>query len=469
MTVRGAAGADEKQIFERRESAVRSYCRQFDCVFDTAEGSVVRDVTGREYLDFVAGAGSLNYGHNDPDMRDALIAHLEQRGMSHCLDLSSSTKGAFLTAFESLVLLPRGLDYRVQFTGPTGANAVEAALKLARKVTGRTNVVAFTNGFHGVSLGALAATGNRHHRVGPELPLPGVTRMPYDGYQGAGIDTADLLARMLPDPSSGLDAPAAILLETVQGEGGLNVASAGWLRRIAELARSSGALLVVDDVQAGCGRTGTFFSFEPYGIVPDLVVLSKSISGFGLPMALLLIRPEYDLWQPGEHNGTFRGNAHAFVTARVALTKFWSGDDFTADVARRADLLARRLAEVADAVPGAVVKGRGMMRGVDVGSGELASAISQRCFADGLMLETAGSHDQVVKVLAPLTTPDELLDNGLDILLAAARATAPAEPAAGSDQEDRAEPAVGSERDDQAEPAVGSERDVWGSSGLVPA
>ncbi|MEQ4300023.1 diaminobutyrate--2-oxoglutarate transaminase [Plantactinospora sp. B6F1] len=444
MTMRGAAGADEHLIFERRESAVRSYCRRFDRVFDTAEGSVVRDVTGREYLDFVAGAGSLNYGHNDPDMRDALIRHLEQRGMSHCLDLSSSTKSAFLAAFESIVLLPRELDYRVQFTGPTGANAVEAALKLVRKVTGRTNVVAFTNAFHGVSLGALAATGNRHHRIGPQLPLPGVTRMPYDGYQGPGVDTADLLERMLRDPSSGMDAPAAILLETVQGEGGLNVASAGWLRRIAELARDSGALLVVDDVQAGCGRTGTFFSFEPYGIVPDLVVLSKSISGAGLPMALLLIRPEYDVWQPGEHNGTFRGNAHAFVTARVALTKFWTGTGFTAEVARRADLLARRLADVADVVPGAVVKGRGMMCGVDVGSGELASAISLRCFADGLMLETAGPYDEVVKVLAPLTTPDELLDAGLDILLAAARAV-------------------------QAGPDVGPERDRRDSSGLVPA
>ncbi|SDZ15413.1 diaminobutyrate aminotransferase apoenzyme [Micromonospora pattaloongensis] len=405
---------------------MRSYCRRLDLILDTAEGSVVRDVTGREYLDFVAGAGSLNYGHNDPDMRAALIAHLERRGISHSLDMFSSAKRAFLTAFESLVLLPRGMDHRVQFTGPTGANAVEAALKLARKVTGRTNVIAFTNGFHGVSQGALAATGNRHHRGGPEIPLYGVTRMPYDGYLGDGIDTAELLDRMLHDPSSGLDAPAAILLETVQGEGGLNVASPAWVRRIAELASTSGALLVVDDIQAGCGRTGTFFSFEPFGIVPDLVVLSKSISGYGLPMALLLIRPEYDVWLPGEHNGTFRGNVHAFVTARVALEKFWSTRDFAADVARRSNLLARRLAEAAALVPGATVKGRGMMCGIDVGSGAYAAAVVRRCFADGLMLETAGSYDQVVKVLPPLTTPHKLLDDGLDILLAATGAVASA-------------------------------------------
>ncbi|MBE1491525.1 diaminobutyrate--2-oxoglutarate transaminase [Plantactinospora soyae] len=422
MTVRGAADQNDILIFERRESAVRSYCRRFDCVLDTAEGSVVRDVSGREYLDFIAGAGSLNYGHNDPDMRAALIAHLEHGGISHSLDLCTTAKSAFLTAFESLLLLPRGIDYRVQFTAPTGANAIEAALKLARKVTGRSNVIAFTNGFHGMSQGALAATGNRHHRIGPQNPLHGVTRMPYDGYQGDGVDTADLLARMLRDPSSGLDAPAAILLETVQGEGGLNVASPDWLVRVAELARNNGALLVVDDVQAGCGRTGTFFSFEPFGILPDLVVLSKSISGYGLPMALLLIRPEHDVWSPGEHNGTFRGNVHAFVTATVALTKFWAAPGFAADVTRRGELLARRLAAVADVVPGGIVKGRGMMRGVDVGSGALAARITRRCFAEGLMLETSGPYDEVVKVLAPLTTPDDVLDDGLDILLDATRA-----------------------------------------------
>ncbi|WP_446686972.1 diaminobutyrate--2-oxoglutarate transaminase [Phytohabitans kaempferiae] len=415
---------NEPSIFERRESVVRSYCRRLDCVLDTAEGSLVRDITGREYLDFVAGAGSLNYGHNDPDMRAALIAHLEHGGISHSLDMFSSAKGAFLTTFESLVLLPRGMDHRVQFTGPTGANAVEAALKLARKVTGRTNVIAFTNGFHGMSQGALAVTGNRHHRGSPQNPLYGVTRMPYDGYLGDSVDTADLLDRMLHDPSSGLDAPAAILLETVQGEGGLNVASSAWLRRIAELARTSGALLVVDDVQAGCGRTGTFFSFEPFDIVPDLVVLAKSISGYGLPMALLLIRPEYDVWLPGEHNGTFRGNVHAFVTARVALEKFWSTVDFSADVARRSQMLARQLAGVGDLVPGASVKGRGMMCGIDVGSGRRAETVVRRCFAEGLMLETAGSYDQVVKLLPPLTTPDKVLHEGLDILLSVIRAAA---------------------------------------------
>jgi diaminobutyrate-2-oxoglutarate transaminase len=273
-------------------------------------------------------------------------------------------------------------------------------------------------------MGALAATGNKFHRMGPSIPLNGVSRLPYDGYLGADLDTADILERMLSDPSSGLDAPAAILLETVQGEGGLNAASPSWLRRIARLAEQHGALLIVDDIQAGCGRTGTFFSFESVGIVPDLVTLSKSLSGFGLPMALLLIRPQHDIWHPAEHNGTFRGNTHAFVTARVALRKFWSDDAFARQVTAKAAHVAKRLDALTSLVPQSRVKGRGMMTGIDVGSGELAEEICRRCFNDGLIIETSGAYDEVVKILAPLTTPDDVLDHGLNILEAAIHATA---------------------------------------------
>lgn len=406
-------------VYERRESVVRSYCLGLDAVLTTGRGSIVRDTNGREYLDFLAGAGALNYGHNDPDLKAALLDYLAGDGIAHGLDLFTEAKGAFLDTFGELVLDPRGMDHRVQFTGPTGTNAVEAALKLARMVTGRTNVIAFTNGFHGVSAGALAATGNRAQRVGPVIPLPGVSRLPYDGYHGPHIDTAELLATMLADPSSGLDAPAAILLETVQGEGGLNVASAAWLRRIAELAREHGALLIVDDIQAGCGRTGGFFSFEAAGILPDLVVLSKSLSGLGLPMSVLLIRPQFDVWQPGQHNGTFRGNGHAFVTARAALHKFWAGDTFSDQVARRSALVNLALTDLAGQLPGARVKGRGMLAGIDVGP-TLAAEVIRRCASNGLIIESAGPRDEVVKVLAPLTTPDTQLAEGLRILADAA-------------------------------------------------
>jgi diaminobutyrate-2-oxoglutarate transaminase len=392
-------------------------------VFERAQGSLLWDTDGHEYLDFLAGAGSLNYGHNDPDMAAALVAHIRGGGIAHGLDLATAPKVEFLEAFENLVLEPRGLDHRVQFTGPTGTNAVEAAIKLARRATGRRNIIAFTHGFHGVSQGALAATGNRYHRMAPTLSLPDVTRMPFDGYLGDGIDTAELLDRLLADPSSGIDPPAAVLLETVQGEGGLNVASARWLRRVAAITERHGALLIIDDIQAGCGRTGGFFSFDGCGVVPDLVALSKSVSGFGLPMALLLISPRWDVWRPGEHNGTFRGNAHAFVTARVALEKFWSDGRFSDEVTHRGQLVGERLERIAKLVPGARVKGRGMMQGIDLGCSELAADVWRLCAARRLVIETSGPNDEVIKVLAPLTTPEDQLLRGLDILEEAAATT----------------------------------------------
>ncbi|SEO91824.1 diaminobutyrate aminotransferase apoenzyme [Salinihabitans flavidus] len=411
----------EIAIFKRRESEARSYCRGFEKVFTSAKGSEMSDSDGRSYIDFLAGCSSLNYGHNDPDMKEALMEHVASDGLAHALDLHTNVKADLLDAFETHILKPRDLDYRVMFTGPTGANAVEAAMKLARKVTGRSNIVAFTNGFHGVTLGALAATGNSYHRGAAGTTMGGVTRMPYDSYMGEGCDTTQFLEAMLGDKSSGMDAPAAIILETVQGEGGLNAASPEWVKRVAELAEENGALLIVDDIQAGCGRTGSFFSFEEMGIKPDIVTMAKSVSGFGLPMALMLTKPEHDIFGPAEHNGTFRGNTHAFVTAKVAIEKFWADDSFQKDVQKKADILTEALQALADMVPGAKLKGRGMMQGVDVGSGELAGEICARAFKKGLIIETSGPNDQVVKVLAPLTTPEDLFRKGLNIMLDAAR------------------------------------------------
>ncbi len=398
------------------ESEVRSYCRNFDATFVSGTGSTMVDSYGREFIDFLAGCSALNYGHNDPSMVDAVVDYLRSSGITHGLDMRTKAKTEFVDTFVELVLKPRGLDYRLQFTGPTGTNAIEAAMKLARKATGRSEIIAFTNGFHGVTAGALAATGNRHHRMGASVPLTGVTRAFYDGYLGDGVNTATLLDKLLSDPSSGFDAPAAILLETVQGEGGLNTASVGWLEQISDIAKRYGALLIVDDIQAGCGRTGAFFSFELAGLYPDIVVLSKSLSGFGLPMALVLMKPEHDVWTPGEHNGTFRGNNVAFVTATVALRKYWSDDQLAQDVTRKGWLTIEALGRMTRYIPGATVKGRGMMVGLDVADGSLAARICQRCFEKGLIIETSGAHDQVVKILAPITIPDELLLEGLAIL-----------------------------------------------------
>ncbi len=415
-------------LYRRLESRVRSYARAMPREFVRAEGPWMFDSKGGQYLDFLSGCSTLNYGHNHPVLKEALLEYIGRDGVAHSLDLHTDAKSAFLDELDATILKPRGLGYKAMFTGPTGTNAVEAALKLARKVTGRQHVIAFTNGFHGMTLGALACTGNAGKRGGAGIPLTHVSHEPFDGYFGPDVDTADLLAQRLGDPSSGLDAPAAFLVETVQGEGGLNVASPQWLRKIARIAKENGALLIVDDIQAGCGRAGGFFSFEQAGIVPDIVTLAKSLSGMGLPFALTLFRPEFDVWEPGEHNGTFRGNCHAFVTATAALRHFWRDEGFRNDVQRRGDLLGQRLEQIASRhCKTARVKGRGMMRGIDVGSGELASAITASAFDLGIIIETSGAYDEVVKVLAPLTIEDDVLESGLALLEKAFRtAMAPA-------------------------------------------
>jgi len=405
-------------IFERRESQVQSYARSFPVTFDKAQGAILSDEDGNDYIDFLAGAGSLNYGHNDSDMRDALVEYLGSGGITHGLDMHTRAKEKFLTAFEDIILTPRDMDYVLQFTGPTGANAVEAALKLARKVTGRSNVITFTNGFHGVTLGALAATGNQHHRGAAGVDMPGTTPMPYDGYLGQDVDSTEYLDRVLSDPSSGVDHPAAVIVECVQGEGGLTAARTEWLQNLEKVCRKHSVLLIVDDIQAGCGRTGTFFSFEPAGIKPDIVTLSKSLSGFGLPFAVTLIKRDHDQWHPGEHNGTFRGNNHAFVTATVALEKFWKDDAFAKSVNAKGDMLRDGFKAIADKYADHVVelRGRGMMRGIVVTSGELAGHITAEAFKRGLVIETSGAHDEVVKCLASLTITEDELKRGLAIL-----------------------------------------------------
>ena len=407
--------ADDGSIFQELESGVRSYCRRFTNVFVSGSGHEVKDEKGAVFLDFFSGAGALNYGHNDRRIKDALIAHLSRDGIIHSLDLHTDVKRDFLTAFRDVILAPRNLDYRVQFTGPTGANAVEAAIKLARRVTGRTSIAAFTNGYHGVSLGALAATGNQLHRQSSVPLLSHVVRMPYDGYLGDGVDTTVYIERLLDDPGSGIDLPAAFLLETVQGEGGLNVASSDWLRRLQAIAAARNVLLIVDDIQAGCGRAGAFFSFERAGIRPDIVCLSKSLSGSGLPMSVVLIRPELDCWKPGEHNGTFRGNCLAFAGA-VAAFDHWRDTDFVASLAVKSRHVHERLAAIEQRFGSLLCRrsGLGMMQGLRFTDAGLAQAASEQAYQNGLLAETCGPFDEVLKLLPPLTIPADALDDGLD-------------------------------------------------------
>ncbi|EYT48863.1 diaminobutyrate--2-oxoglutarate transaminase [Kocuria sp. UCD-OTCP] len=410
-------------IFEDLESDVRSYCRSWPVVFETARGSRLHAEDGESYLDFFSGAGALNYGHNDPDLKRALLEYLAADGVVHSLDTYTTAKRRFLTAFEHHVLRPRGLDHKVQFTGPTGTNSVEAALKLARLNTGRTGVTAFTNAFHGMTLGSLSVTGNAMKRNGAGVPLPFATTAPYDGYLDDPSWGLSWLARTWADSSSGVERPAAVIVETVQGEGGLNAARAGWLRELEALCRAHEVLLIVDDVQAGCGRTGTFFSFEDAGITPDIVCLSKSISGYGLPMALVLLRPELDIWQPGQHNGTFRGNNAAFVTGTAALEKYWAdGGTFQRSVVERGRQLGEGLTRIAALVEGATCRGRGLLAGVHFPDPELAERIAGAAFERHLLVETSGARSEVLKAMPALNISQEDLDEGLELLMDATRA-----------------------------------------------
>lgn len=406
------------RVFEQYESEVRGYCRSFPAIFATARNAVLSDDKGVEYIDFLSGAGTLNYGHNNPVLKERLIEYLQADGLVHGLDMASVAKKDFLETLQRVILRPREFEYKVQFPGPTGTNAVEAAFKLARKVTGRQNIVSFTNGFHGVSLGSLAATGNSHFRSSAGVSLSETTFMPYDGYMGEDIDTLDYFEQLLKDGSSGLDMPAAVIVETVQGEGGVNVASFGWLRRLERICSEWEIVFIVDDIQVGCGRTGTFFSFEKAGINPDIITLSKSLSGFGLPMSVVLMKPEYDQWEPSQHNGTFRGNNLGFLTAAEAIRRYWQDDAFTKDILAKGEVVRERLTRLVRDYSAICTqaRGRGMINGLVCEPTALAAEVSSRCFQQGLIIETSGASSEVLKVLPPLTIPTEQLKEGLDIL-----------------------------------------------------
>jgi diaminobutyrate-2-oxoglutarate transaminase len=405
-------------IFEQYESSVRVYCRQFPALFVGARGHEVWDATGRRYIDFISGAGALNYGHNHPLIKRRVIEYLEADGVVHGLDFHTEAKRAFIDDLVRTVLRPRGLDYKLQFTGPTGTNAVEAAFKLARRVTGRVPIIAFTNAFHGMTLGALAATGSRFKRGGAAVPLHGVTRMPYDGYLGPGVDTIDLLERVLDDAGSGIELPAAIIVEVVQGEGGLATASPAWLRRLVDVARRHGILIIVDEIQTGCGRTGTFFGFEEAGIDPDLVCLSKSLSGLGLPLAVLLHKASLDVQAPGEHSGTFRGNNLGFVGGSAALA-LWAEPSFEPALAARVAALEQWLEQRRGR--GFIPRGRGLIRGLGFADPAAAKRVSRAAFELGMLVETSGARGEYLKLMPPITIDLAALGTALDVLDAALR------------------------------------------------
>lgn len=403
-------------VFEEKESQVRSYCRKYPVVFDHALNAEMFSNKGERYIDFLSVAGSMNYGHNNPEIKKAIIDYLSQNRIINALDMYTIAKAEFLETFNKQILEPRNMNYRIMCCGPTGANGVEAALKLARKNKKRTGIIAFGGAFHGMSLGALAITTDRISREGGGIPLENVNFIPYDGTRN--FDSLAYLRWALEDDHSGIDKPAAIILETIQAEGGINIATAEWLRGIRRICTEHDILMIVDDIQVGNGRTGTFFSFENAGIVPDMVILSKSISGFGIPMALLLIKPEYDIFRPAEHNGTFRGNQLGFVGATAGID-YYVKHLLDEEVKRKGkiieDYLFREIKVIDNEI---IIRGKGMIWGLDFSTIDPKYALDlvHQSFNRGVICEVAGRKDSVLKIMPPLTIEDEVLIEGLDII-----------------------------------------------------
>ncbi|PAP97933.1 diaminobutyrate--2-oxoglutarate transaminase [Mesorhizobium mediterraneum] len=407
----------DTDTFTAHESNVRRYCRAFPTVFTKALGATIWDETGKPFIDFLVGSGALNYGHNNPDIMAPAIEYLVGENILLSLDMHTAAKRDFIEGFVDWILKPRGLSYKIQFPGPTGTNANEAALALARKYTGRSSVMAFTNAFHGMSLGSLAVSGSASTRELGGVARHDVIRVPYDGYPNQAFDSASYIDSVLSDPGSGIEKPAAIILETIQAEGGMNAASAAWLTEIQRICRTHGIVFIVDDIQAGAGRTGDFFSFESAKIEPDIVCLSKSLSGSGSPLSIVLIRPDLDIWKPGEHSGTFRGNNFAFVTAG-AMCKMWSDRKFTAGVERTAVRLQTHLDRLVAKLPRYIEqkRGRGLMAGLKCRSPAVVGRVHDVAFENGLLIESSGPNRDVIKVLPPITITDAELDRGITIL-----------------------------------------------------
>jgi len=404
------------RIFEEMESEVRGYIRSFPAVFDTAIGSEMYDNQGNRFVDFFAGAGSLNYGHNNPAIKTALIEYIQRDGVIHGLDKATVAKRDFLQKLNDTIFKPRNLEYKVQFTGPTGTNAVETALKLARMVKGRSNIIAFTNAYHGLSMGSLAVTGNSFYRDESYGVRANSAFIPFDGYLGSDFDSLAYLRKLLTDQSSGVDLPAAIIVETVQGEGGIHIARDEWMQGLSAICNEFDILLIIDDIQMGNGRTGTFFSFERAGITPDMVAVSKSI-GTGLPMSLVLMRPELDQWKPGEHTGTFRGNNLAFVAATKAL-EYWDTPEFAEGIIHKGKIFEQGLQAIVDKYPelGCQLRGVGMVWGIEFEDDGFPSSISEEAFSRQLIIETAGAKGQVLKFLPALTIEEPIIKEGLAII-----------------------------------------------------
>ncbi|XXY78907.1 aspartate aminotransferase family protein [Sorangium sp. So ce327] len=427
-----------------RESNARSYPRRIPLALRRARGIYVEDVEGRVFLDCLACAGTLALGHNHPVIVEAIQRALRDELPMQTLDLTTPVKDQFIDDLFSMLPEEFARHARIQFCGPTGTDAVEAALKLVRTATGRSTMLAFHGAYHGMSLGSLSLMGN----LGPKralggaqtgvqfLPYPYDYRCPFGigGEQGAAAGL-HYIRNMLQDPESGVLPPAGLILEPVQGEGGVIPASESWLREIRTITRDAGVPLILDEVQTGFGRTGKFFAFQHADILPDVLVLSKAVGG-SLPLSVVVYHESLDRWQPGAHAGTFRGNQLAMAAGSAAM-RFIRSERLDLHAEAMGSRLKGHLVKLQKQHPCiGDVRGRGLMLGVEIVDSagrpdergarpahpKLASAIQHACLKRGLILEIGGRHGSTVRLLPPLIITEAEVDRVAEIMAAAIRA-----------------------------------------------
>lgn len=419
------------------ESNARTYPRKFPIAIKKAKGSVVTDVEGNTYLDFLCGAGTLALGHNDSEITQTMIDLLQSEAPLHSLDLTTPVKDTFVHTL--LSLLPEELRQhgKLQFCSPSGTDAVDAAIKLCKTATGRSSVIAFGGGYHGMGHGALALTGNLNAKNNVNglmsdvhfFPYPYSYRCPFGLGGEAGVDAAcAYFERTLKDPESGITRPAAVILEPIQGEGGVIPAPVKFLQTVRRVTEELGIPMIVDEIQCGVGRSGKFFAFEYAGITPDVILTSKAIGG-SQPMAVVIYHEKLDAWQPGAHAGTFRGNQIAMAAGTVVMKRV-SDPAFLTEVQEKGAHLEKALLKLKQEVSIiGDIRAKGLMLGIEfvdprgekdqLGSlpcsGDIATRVQQECFKNRLIMEKGGRHGSVMRCLCALNVTHDEIETMLKI------------------------------------------------------
>ena len=424
------------------ESSARSYPRKFPVALTKAKGSWVEDADGKRYLDFLCGAGTLALGHNDDEVNNAMIDLISSGAPLHTLDLTTPVKDRFVETIFSTLPEKLRSNAKIQFCSPSGTDATDAAIKLCKTATGKGTVMAFSGGYHGMGHGALALTGNHNAKNRVQNLMPGVQFMPYPysyrcpfglgGEAGAKAASA-YFERMLKDPESGVTRPAAVILEAIQGEGGVIPAPASFLQTVRRITEELSIPLILDEIQCGMGRSGNIWAFEESGIVPDVILMSKAIGG-SQPMSVVVYNKDLDKWSAGAHAGTFRGNQLAMAAGTVVLNRI-SDQNFLDEVRRKGNVIKDAMLKLKSSVSIiGDVRGRGLMLGVEFidpngnkdimgnpePSGEIAAEIQRRCFEKGLIMEKGGRNGSVMRCLCALTVSDSEISTMLDIFSSAA-------------------------------------------------